>query len=88
MQQKLLSWYLLPLVILYPSGFNLLNMPCFSQIPLMASLDIFYSGPPLRKYIKQYNLCVINCSAIFNELLSVASSVSECRMIKNFRELT
>ena len=54
----------------------------------MASLYIFYSGPPLRKYIKQYNLCVINCSAIFNELLPVASSVSECRMIKNFRELT
>lgn len=36
--------FLLPLV-LFLSGFDMLNMPYFSHIPTMASLDILCSGP-------------------------------------------
>ena len=44
MQQILLLWIFLPLVI-YQSGFDLFNMAYFSKIPLLASLDILCSGP-------------------------------------------
>ena len=44
MQQILLLWIFLPLVI-YQSGFDLFNMTYFSKIPLLASLDILCSGP-------------------------------------------
>ena len=43
----------------------------------MASLDILGSGPPYRKYIKQYNLCAIKGTAIFKEQLLVAASMSD-----------
>ena len=44
MQQKLVFEFLLPLVI-YLSGFHLLNVSYFSQNFVMTSLDILFSGP-------------------------------------------
>ena len=51
MQQKLVFEFLLPLVI-YLSGFHLLNVSYFSQNFVMTSLDILFSGTPWRNYIK------------------------------------
>ena len=60
------------------SGFDLFSMSLFYWILLTASLDCLGSGPPERKCVIYYNLCVTKRTVIFKEHLSVATSVSEC----------
>ena len=62
------SLFLLPCVI-YLSGFDFLSLFNFSKPPIMDSVDILSVGTPLKNYIKQYDLFVMNRTAIFKEYL-------------------